>query len=285
MTGCTVLLVLVTRSVLRVVFKARRRFKFPCSEAHLLTCTKLWRQTSHLHFRRMFRTPKSTFVVRTQLTLTVPNPLPPPNTHISQSISPKTSPHLTAFTLNLHKIENFPTPPPLTLRLANHPSHSLKYSLSMSFYHVVSKRFFGSTWMGSTFDDSSLKKNSLVTNEMIYWSSYLSDPNCFAVIELVATEYHRTTNVTIGQYGCGWATLQPFGDVTLKDVGGVEGGEEGFIPLKVYGGTPRKLRFLTREDYHKLDEVSYGWLFGFAQERDGERERERERGIREQQKN
>ena len=58
--------------------------------------------------------------------------------------------------------------------------------------------------MGMEFDEKCMKKGALVTNEVVYWTSMLADPNCFAVLELVATEFDRNSNVVIGQYGCGW---------------------------------------------------------------------------------
>ena len=125
-------------------------------------------------------------------------------------------------------------PAALTKRLQEHPGHSLKYSVSMSFYHSSSKRFFGSTWMG--FKQSPPKKGgeNLLFNEVVYWSSSVVDPNCFSVIELVATEVDNSSGVVMGQYGCGWAMLQPFGDVGIKDIS-LENklGEEGKAPLPI----------------------------------------------------
>ena len=87
----------------------------------------------------------------------------------------------------------------------------------MSFYHSASKRFFGSTWMG--FKQSPPKKSAvLLVNEVVYWNSSIVDPNCFAVVELVATEVDDSSGVVIGQYGCGWSMLQPFGDMGIKDI-------------------------------------------------------------------
>ena len=91
----------------------------------------------------------------------------------------------------------------------------------------------------------------------VYWHSSISDPNCFAVIELVATEINSDTGIIAGQYGCGWSMMQPFGDGGIKDISTESKlGEEGFHPLKVYSRTPRKLRFLTKEDYYRLDEIA-----------------------------
>jgi hypothetical protein len=97
---------------------------------------------------------------------------------------------------------------------------------------------------------------SLLASQLVYWQSSITDPNCFAIIELVATEVSKSTKVVSGQYGCGWALLQPFGDVSLKDVTNMDTSEDGYLPLKIYGGTPRKLRFLTKNDYYRLDEIA-----------------------------
>ena len=102
----------------------------------------------------------------------------------------------------------------------------------------------------------SLLQDTLLTNELVYWQSAITDPNCFAIIELVATEVSKSTKVVSGQYGCGWSLLQPFGDVSLKDVTNMDTSEDGYLPLKIYGGTPRKLRFLTKNDYYRLDEIA-----------------------------
>jgi hypothetical protein len=170
--------------------------------------------------------------------------------------APQTHKKPTAFVLNLRSIESWPVPSALRARLDAHPNHSLKYSVSMSFYHSVSKRFFGSTWMG--YKQSPPKKSEvLLINELVYWQSSIADPNCFAIIELVATEVDNGSDVVVGQYGCGWAMMQPFGDAGIRDISTESKlGEEGFHPLKVYSGTPRKLRFLTKEDYYRLDEIA-----------------------------
>jgi hypothetical protein len=46
------------------------------------------------------------------------------------------------------------------------PDHTLEYSVSLSFYHSTSKRFFGSTWMGNRNSDSAIKKDTLLANEV-----------------------------------------------------------------------------------------------------------------------
>jgi len=175
---------------------------------------------------------------------------------LPEDFAPRTAKKPTAFVLNLRSVESWPIPSALTKRLQEYPSHSLKYSVAMSFYHSASKRFFGSTWMG--FKQSPPKKSDvLLVNEVVYWNSSIVDPNCFAVLELVATEVDDSSGVVMGQYGCGWSMLQPFGDTGVKDIS-LENklGEEGYQPLKVYSGTPRKLRFLTKEDFYRLDEIS-----------------------------
>lgn len=131
--------------------------------------------------------------------------------------APQTHKKPTAFVLNLRSIESWPVPTALRQRLDQHPNHSLKYSVSMSFYHSVSKRFFGSTWMG--YKQSPPKKSDvLLVNELVYWQSSIADPNCFAIIELVATEVDTNSDVIVGQYGCGWAMMQPFGDAGIRDI-------------------------------------------------------------------
>lgn len=53
-------------------------------------------------------------------------------------------------------------------------------------------------------------------DEIFYWYSRVTDQDCMAVVELVASEIEPTYGVALNQYACGWTILRPFGNESLK---------------------------------------------------------------------
>ena len=99
--------------------------------------------------------------------------------------------------------------------------HSLELSLSLSFFHRKSRRFFGSTWLGPRRlpDDGEGggADFDVAYKSMLYWYSHVDDQECLAIVELVATQLDTSMKgdpVTVAQYGCGWTYLRPFGSET-----------------------------------------------------------------------
>ena len=104
------------------------------------------------------------------------------------------------------------------------PDKEIKYSISVAFYHASSKRFYGSTYIGTEHEGTDGK---YILNELLYFRLKCFGPNCYAVLELIATEY--TSSTVHGQYGCGWGLIR------------LDFSENG--ETVIHQGTPRELLF------------------------------------------
>lgn len=89
-------------------------------------------------------------------------------------------------------------------------------SMSMSFYHFIGAKFYGSTFVGheQAFTLKRVQSESLVQinnfNELVYFQTKVCDSNCFVVIELVVTLYNHYGDAVEKRYGCGFALISPF---------------------------------------------------------------------------
>ena len=158
--------------------------------------------------------------------------------------APRMSSHAIPFCLSLFAVENWALPKKL-----DKSDNDITFSLSLSFYYRKRRRFFGNTWIGRSVKKSEAKRSEgrgsrdddedergerrrsrrerthyVVPNELVYWYTFIDDPSCIAVIELVATETDPTHKLTIAQYGCGWTTMECFGKL-LKDVEHTKAGD------------------------------------------------------------
>jgi Ca2+-binding EF-hand superfamily protein len=212
---------------------------------------------------------------------------------------------VTPFALSLDKVEGWQVPGPLAAR-ASKAGHRLRYSLSVSFYHAGSRRFYGNTFVGVSLDEDeengpdrvirndgerrtrdyssdesrspprSSSKNrrekksssrsktrrskkrrgsgsdgedvdlTTVHKDLAYFYSSFEDPNCLAVVELVATEFDPKAEVEVGSFGCGWTFIQVFGPTD----------PEAQTQRDVYRGTPRSLLFFDAGDFQRVGETA-----------------------------
>jgi len=119
----------------------------------------------------------------------------------------------TPFALNLWRVDGWKVPAKLHERVMA-AGHSLELSLSLSFFHRKSRRFFGSTWLGPRRlpDDGEGggADFDVAYKSMLYWYSHVDDQECLAIVELVATQLDTSMKgdpVTVAQYGCGWTCV------------------------------------------------------------------------------
>ena len=135
----------------------------------------------------------------------------------------------------------WPIPSRLSKLLSQQSNHSLKFSISVTFYHALSKQFYGTTFVGNdhTSTTSAEEDDPVISlNELIYFKSKYNDHHCYAITELIATEYSPSHVDWKGnQYGCGWSVIPLNHTNTSKN-------QEAYI----LSGTPRKLLLLKTSD-------------------------------------
>ena len=187
--------------------------------------------------------------------------------------------------LHVHKVNDLELHPSLLKRLQENQT-DLKISLSYSFYHERSKRFFGSTVMGqqvdgpdkqellrraqevkdlatttditlgSTKQASQIDPASLQTplkipshDDIFYWYSRIADGECYLIVEVVANEIHPIhEKVILNQYACGWTILHPFGNDSVKEAADDdEDSRQTFEPADLYRGSPRQILFFNEK--------------------------------------
>ena len=117
----------------------------------------------------------------------------------------------TPICLSLRCVEGWSVPRALREKISG-GSHALRCALSLSFFDCASRRFFGGTWMGRTFEPSGGEARGLTVEccELLHWCTRVDDAACVAVVELVACEVDGSGR-TVAQYGCGWTALRLFG--------------------------------------------------------------------------
>ena len=88
----------------------------------------------------------------------------------------------------------------------------VKVHLSLSLLNKQSLTFFGTTWVGASIPlvENSLDVVDLEYKEIVYIISRLIDPSSLGIIEIVATKYDKESQITLAQYGCGWASIDLF---------------------------------------------------------------------------
>eukprot|EP00956_Cyclotella_meneghiniana_P014371 scaffold21503_cov56-Cyclotella_meneghiniana.AAC.2 len=119
-------------------------------------------------------------------------------------------------------------------------------SVSLSFFHTPSKKFYGSTFIGhqhtfSLKNINEIKSLSLSNlNELVYFQTRVNDPNSVLVCELVASLLDPFGDGIEKRFGCGFAIIGPFIDTENDD------GSSQRDPIKsgsicIYDGSPREL--------------------------------------------
>jgi hypothetical protein len=147
--------------------------------------------------------------------------------------------HPTVYAFLLASINPWPIPPSFKKRLQSVEHDGMQVlnitcSMSMTFYHSKTKRFFGSTYLGHEHHCTIQRSSSKIVfenfNELTYFFTRINDPNCFIVIELVMNILSPLSGGLSGRVGCGWAILNPYvGE--LKSTG----------KFCLYEGSPKRL--------------------------------------------
>lgn len=145
----------------------------------------------------------------------------------------------TVYAMILASINPWPIPPSFKKRLQSVEQNGMQVlnitcSMSMTFYHSKTKRFYGSTYIGHEHHWTIQKSSSKIVfenfNELTYFFTRINDPNCFLVIELVMNILSPLSGGISGRVGCGWAILNPYvGE--LKSTG----------KICLYEGSPKRL--------------------------------------------
>lgn len=138
---------------------------------------------------------------------------------MQQELAPTVEVDATAYAFLLSSINPWPMPPSLRKRLQTAELDGMQLmnatcSMSMTFYHSKSRRFYGSTWVGHehtcTIKSSSTKIVLENFNELTYFFTRVHDPYCFIVIELIMNILSPLNGSISGRLGCGWAIVNPF---------------------------------------------------------------------------
>lgn len=127
--------------------------------------------------------------------------------------------HPTVYAFLFSSINPWPIPPSFKKRLQSEELDGIQVlnitcSLSMTFYHSKTKRFYGSTYIGHEHHCTIQKSSSKIVfenfNELTYFFTRINDPNCFIVIELVLNILSPLSGGISGRVGCGWAIINPY---------------------------------------------------------------------------
>ena len=121
----------------------------------------------------------------------------------------------------------------------------IKCSISMSFFHTPTKKFYGSTFVGHEhfFVLKNLDQMNNVSmknlNELVYFHTSVVNPNSVVVCELIVSVFEPMGNGIETRHGCGFAVISPFLD--CNDEIGSRGGLLKSDSICVYEGSPRDL--------------------------------------------
>lgn len=134
--------------------------------------------------------------------------------HLSPAHLPSMSEERRAYALCFEKVTNWHLPETI-LKAFGEGDYEITLQLSLSFYHLNSASFFGSTWMGPAISlGSSDRKLPAALDfdyaDIVYFLSRISDPSCVAVIEIVVSKFDNQRNLVTKQFGCGWTMINVF---------------------------------------------------------------------------
>jgi hypothetical protein len=141
---------------------------------------------------------------------------------------------------------------------------SLTFELHMSLFSYKLKSFFGNTWVSREArdggdDDEREESQEVAFREAIYMLSTLQrDPNCVAVVELVALSREHSSSVP-KLYACGWSMIdfnKSIGADAADDGGSDDDGSDDerskMTRAPVYGGSCRVLFSLSDDAWKDL---------------------------------
>ncbi|CAK4477563.1 unnamed protein product [Aphanomyces euteiches] len=147
---------------------------------------------------------------------------------------------VSGYSIDLHAVKNWPVPEKL--------QHTLVYyGVQVTFFHSLTKRFFGNTWLSPELKPDDCKADVLIEISVAFISDVV-DPNCVAVVELVAFEKDRASLLTRAAHGCGWCIMPMFGQKLAGNVGST-------LTVAVFQGSPRNLWVVAPKDWQTQDKV------------------------------
>jgi hypothetical protein len=85
--------------------------------------------------------------------------------------------------------------------------YEITIQLSLTLFHLRSKAYFGSTWMGAAISLCDSGKDVLPDvidisyPEIVYLISRITDPSCVAVVEIVITKTDKVKKILMSQFG------------------------------------------------------------------------------------
>ena len=126
--------------------------------------------------------------------------------HLSPAFVPTMAGKSRGLSISFEKVYGW-RPPQQILKDIDFGGFEVSVQLSLSFFHLNSASFFGSTWMGSPLPLGGDGKDSIPDvidfdyGEIVYLISRLTDPSCIGVVEIVASKFDTRKNVVVAQYG------------------------------------------------------------------------------------
>jgi hypothetical protein len=125
---------------------------------------------------------------------------------LPKSLVPSNSSKPRGLTLSFEKISGWSIPVDL-LQDFDAGKYDISVQLCLSMFHLESKTFFGSTWMGTSIFIAESDKTIISDiidinyNEIIYLITKLNDPTCVAVVEIVVSRISKDSEIIISQHG------------------------------------------------------------------------------------
>ncbi|KAF0691786.1 Aste57867_17057 [Aphanomyces stellatus] len=149
---------------------------------------------------------------------------------------------VSGYCIDLHAVKNWPE---------QLEGSILMYGVQLTFFHSLTRRFFGNTWLSPEIPDSAGRKPGGADVSIQISVAFLSDvvdANCVAVVELVAYEKDPVSLLTLASHGCGWALLPMFGQKMLATT-------KETLAVTVFQGTPRNLWVVPQSDWQHQEKV------------------------------
>ncbi|OQS07837.1 nephrocystin-4, partial [Thraustotheca clavata] len=146
---------------------------------------------------------------------------------------------ISAYAIDLHMVKNWPI-------AENLRNRSLRYGVQVTFFHSVTRRFFGNTWSSPEITESSFADITLQMS--VCFLTDVVDPNCVAVVELIVHEKDTLSGLTKTSHGCGWCILPIFGQklvgITVET-----------LAVNIFAGSPRNLWVIDQIEWQNQAKV------------------------------
>ncbi|EQC33112.1 hypothetical protein SDRG_09100 [Saprolegnia diclina VS20] len=150
-----------------------------------------------------------------------------------------------AYCIDLHLVKNWP----LTEKLEQ---ARLEYGLQVTFFHAVTRRFFGNTWRSPEMPAHAVADVHFQMS--VCFLTDVVDPNCVAIVELIAHEKSTSSaSLTATSHGCGWCILPLFGQKMLPATTEAQS-------VNVFMGSPRYLWVVAQAEWQGQPKVPGGKL-------------------------